>query len=145
MPGSDRDWKVHLILFWFNLNNLPRTPSVSFCHPGIENCAFPAPLGQKGVAFRFRVGKIRARKKSLVLFKSHFLRENSINFDNSFFPSSVYVQSTEYTNMSQTVYSIDGLGKILWVYRFLWCTRYPVSSLKMKSYPVSRSFYLAKY
>ena len=77
------------------------TPPVSFGHPGMENTAFPGPLGQKAIALLFRFGKIRAEKKSLVIFNNHFLREYSADFDNYFFPSSAHVRSTGYTSMSK--------------------------------------------
>ena len=72
----------------------------------MENNAFLGPLGQKPIALLFHFGKIRAEKKSLVLFNNRFLREYSADFDNSFFPISALVRSTGYTSMSKRVVTI---------------------------------------
>ena len=111
-------------MFWFCLNNVPRTPALSFSHACIENRPFLAHPGSKRCLTPFRLGKIRAGRKSLAVLKSRFLREYAINFGNSFFASSVYVSSTGYDSLSSGVNTIGGLGMIMWVYRFLWNTRY---------------------
>ena len=74
----------------------------------MENNAFLGPLGQKPIALLFHFGKIRAEKKSLVLFNNRFLREYSVDFDNSFFPSSAHARSTGYTSMSKRIVAIGG-------------------------------------
>ena len=40
LPGSDREEKVYLTLVLFELNNVPRTPTESLSHPGLENYSF---------------------------------------------------------------------------------------------------------
>ena len=119
-------------MFWFCLNNVPRTPALSFSHACIENRPFLAHPGSKRCLTPFRLGKIRAGRKSLAVLKSRFLREYAINFGNSFFASSVYVSSTGYDSLSSGVNTIGGLGMIMWVYRFLWNTRYYGNSMEIQ-------------
>ena len=123
LPGSDRDEKVDLSMYWFCLNNIPRTAAVSFSHACIENRSFLAHHGSTRRRAPFRFGKIRAWKKSLFLFKRLFLWDFTFDFDNSFSPSSVHVRGTGHTSMKYIVNIIGGLEMISWVYRFLWNTR----------------------
>ena len=123
MPGIDRDEKVCLIMFWFCLINVPRTPAVSFSHTSIESRSFLAHHGSTRRRAPFRFGKIRAWKKSLFLFKRLFLWDFTFDFDHSFSPSSVHVRGTGHTSMRYIVNTIGGLEMISWVYAFLWNTQ----------------------
>ena len=94
LTGSDREGKVHLMLVLLELSSVPRTPADCLSQPGVKKITFRALLGPRRVTLTIRFGQFRAEKNAVVNLKYRFLREYSMDFDNSFFPGFAKDRST---------------------------------------------------